>query len=130
MRKLLLAIAFTLLSVGVSYALNSVISFTDQPSMGAYSTGYFQVQTEAPNPSLTILITDNLSHMITLSTTSAAPILYYSLRFNGTGTGCQTRLMHTATKASWVAYPVTAGGIFGAGINPNTLFINYTGCYN
>lgn len=110
-----------------SMAANSVISFTDLN----YAT-YAKQQTETANPLLTQLVTDNNSHTITLSSigTYQNPPIAFSLRFNGTNSACIVRLMNTATKASWIAYPVAAGGIFGQGIHPNTLFINYSSCFN
>lgn len=130
MKKLFVAI-FILLGASPCFALNSVLDFTDflvyNPREG------IRIQTSAANPLLTQLISDNLSHILTLSSVQASslnPIIYFSLHFNGTGTGCQVRLMHTATKASWVAYPIAAASTFGQGIHPNTAYINYSGCYN
>jgi hypothetical protein len=122
---------FIILMAIPCFAANSVISFTDQ--MTNNNTDYTKVQSEAANPLLTQLIADNLSHTLLLSsiqTSSAAPIIYLSLRFNGTGTGCIVRLMNTTTKASYVAYPVAAAAPFGQGIHPNFKYFNYSSCYN
>ena len=110
-----------------AFAGNSVISFTD-----LNYANVIKLQTESSNPLLTQLIADNISHTIPLSSvgTSQNPPLFFSLRFNGSGTGCIVRLMTTTTKASWVAYPVAASSAFSQGINPNTLYINYSGCFN
>lgn len=109
------------------FAANSVISFTD-----LFYSSYQKIESESANPLLSVLISNNNSNTITLSSvgTSQNPPIYFSLRFNGTGTGCIVRLMNTATKASWVAYPVAAGGVFGQGIHTNTLYINYSSCFN
>jgi hypothetical protein len=130
MLRVLIA-AILLLAATAAYAGQSVIDFTDV--MPTYTPDYTRLQTTAPNPLLTLAVPDNYSHTLTLSSVAAsstAPIIYFTLYFNGTGAGCIARLMHTTTRASWVAYPITAGQPFGLGINPNTLFINYSGCYN
>lgn len=125
--KYILALFGLFVFSSVALAGNSVISFTD-----LNYANVIKLQTESSNPLLTQLIADNFSHNITLTSigTSQNPPLYFSLRFNGTGTGCIVRLMNTTTKASWVAYPVAANGVFGQGIHPNTLFINYSSCFN
>lgn len=113
------------------FAANSVISFTEQ--MARDSDNYTRAQTEAANPLLTIKIADNLSHTLTLSsiqTSSLTPIVFLSLRFNGTGTGCIVRPMYTTTKASYIAYPVAAAGTFGMGVSNNFKYFNYSSCYN
>jgi hypothetical protein len=113
------------------FAANSVISFTEQ--LARDNDDYTKYQTESANPKLTILIADNLSHTLTLSsiqTSSLTPIAFLSLRFNGTGTGCIVRPMYTTTKASYVAYPVAASGVFGMGVSTNFKYFNYSSCYN
>ena len=129
--KNLLVLIFILFGASTCFAANSVIDFADtftyNPREG------IRVQAFSPNPLLTQLVGDNLSHTITLSTTQAsslAPILYFRLSFNGTGTGCIVRPMYSATKASYVAYPVASQTVFALGIHPNTKFINYSSCYN
>ena len=113
------------------FAANSVISFTDM--MVNNNTDFTKAQTEAANPVLTQLIANNNSHTLTLSSiqvSSLTPIIYMSLRFNGTGTGCIVRLMKTTTKASWIAYPVAASTVFGQALHQNVKYLNYSSCYN
>ena len=130
MRKILvLCVIFISIAVPV-YAANTVLSFTDQLINSPYATG---VQTEAANPLLTQLISDNFSHTLTLSsiqTSAIVPIVYISLVFNGTNSGCIVRPMYTTTKASYLAYPVSAGGGWGMAVHPNFKFFNYSSCYN
>ncbi len=132
MRAFIFASLF-LLAIGSSaFAGNSLIDFTDTLVAPVGIPAF--AQTSTPHPSLTQLVTDNYSHTLTLASvqvSSLQPILYLSFYFNGSGTGCIVRPMNSATKASWVAYPVAAGASIGFGVNPSqfTMF-NYSSCYN
>jgi len=80
------------------------------------------VQNLAPDPLQTVLITDNFSHTVNVSTK-----LWYDLIYRGSGT-CLIRLMNTATKASWAPEVIPANGTHSYTINSNTNYINYSGC--
>ena len=130
MKTLAILLSIFLFSTS-ALAANSVIDFTDRPP-SPWNTSMY-IQTSSPNPLLTQLIADNLSHTLTLSTTaqsSTQPIIHFSLSFNGTGTGCIVRMMDTSAKGLHPGYPVAAGTTFGRGIHLNTKFVNYSGCYN
>jgi hypothetical protein len=127
MKSIIISLFIVLMAV-TAYAANSVISFTDMLINTPYATG---PQTETINPALTILIGDNNSHTLVLnSIQSNPPIIYVSLRFNGTGSNCIVRLMGNSTKASWVAYPVAAGTVFAQGVNTGFKQFQYSSCYN
>lgn len=88
------------------------------------------VQGAAPDPSLTILISDNLSHNVSLS-----GMLWYDLVYQGSST-CYVRLMKDTTKASWIQESVQTMTnhsyvVYSKQRSPsvNVLWLNYSGCY-
>jgi hypothetical protein len=138
-RRLLISIVGVLLCAATCFAAQSVIDFTE--IMTAYPQDNTKLQFSAPDPLLTLAITSNASNTINLRTipipTASTvywptnPVLLFNLYFNGSGSNCIVRLMNNTTKASWVAYPIlpaTQGHVFTQAINPNTLYINYSGC--
>jgi len=132
MRYLIAGLCFLFMLVVIPcFAANSVISFTEQ--LATDNDNFTRFQTETANPLLTQLVADNNSHVITLKdiqTSSATPIKFFTLRFNGVGPGCIVRFMATNNKSLYVAYPVAAGGVLGMGMHPNTKFVNYSGAFN
>lgn len=76
-----------------------------------------------PDPFQTILVSDNLSHTITLTNQ-----VWYDLAYRGSGTGCIIRLMGTTTKATWPAEPVANGSVSSYMFNSKVKFFNYSGC--
>ena len=95
----------------------------------AYATPYIHNHVNAdgalaasPDPAQTVLISDNASHIFTVTNQ-----IWYDLFYNGTG-GCIVRLMKTNAKASYPAEPVSTGTKHSYIIHGNTNFINYSGC--
>ena len=138
-RRILISVACVLLFACCCQAAQSVIDFTEV--MTTYASDNTKLQFSAPDPFLTLAITSNASTTINLRTipipTASTvywptnPVLLFNLYFNGAGSSCIVRLMNSTTKASWVAYPIlpaTQGHVFTQAINPNTLYINYSGC--
>jgi len=74
-----------------------------------------------PNPSLTVLISDDYSHTVAMDSN-----LWYELIYQGSGT-CYVRLMGTTTKASWVK-ELVINNYHSYLINNGTKYINYSGC--
>jgi hypothetical protein len=135
----LLIVICLLLCETTCFAYQSLIDFTEV--LTTYGVDSTKLQFSAPDPLLTLAITSNASNTINLRTipipTASTvywptnPVLLFNLYFNGSGSNCIVRLMNSTTKASWVAYPIlpaTQGHVFTQAINPNTLYINYSGC--
>ena len=137
----LLIVICLLLCETTCFAYQSLIDFTEV--LTTYGVDSTKLQFSAPDPLLTLAITSNASNTINLRTVpiptaSTAywptnPILLFTLTYGGAANACIVRLMNTTNKASWPYYPVvttpaTTPATFTKAINPNTLYINYSGC--
>ena len=117
--KTLSLIVALLLTASMALATGGKLAHTNPQQI----TGGEPIQGAAPDPTLTILISDAYSHNVTLTDR-----LWYDLVFNGTGT-CYVRLMGNTTKASWTQEPVTTGTSHSYVVNPGrAVYLNYSGC--